>query len=96
MLQMFDLDVSKVDRVLHLPPRLLLPRFRVSSPPLGVGWASEPEGDIQGCSERRGPPCGAFFYVCKEPERNCSSFRTEDSCDVFFTEHKFLLEARVL
>ena len=31
MLQMFHLDVSKVDRVLYLPPRLLLPRLDVFS-----------------------------------------------------------------
>ena len=33
MLQVLHLDVSKVDRVLHLPPRLLLPRLGVSSSP---------------------------------------------------------------
>jgi hypothetical protein len=31
MLQMFYLDVSKADQVLHLPPHLLLPRLSVSS-----------------------------------------------------------------
>jgi hypothetical protein len=31
MLQMFHLDVSKVDQMLHLPPRLLLPHLGVSS-----------------------------------------------------------------
>jgi hypothetical protein len=31
MLQMFHLNILKVDRVLHLPPRLLLPRFGVST-----------------------------------------------------------------
>jgi hypothetical protein len=29
MLQLLYLDVSKLDRVLHLPPRLLLPRLSV-------------------------------------------------------------------
>ena len=31
MLQMLHLDVSKVDRTLHLPPRFLLPHLGVSS-----------------------------------------------------------------
>jgi hypothetical protein len=31
MLQMFYLDVLKVDRVLYLPPHLVLPRLGVSS-----------------------------------------------------------------
>jgi hypothetical protein len=31
MLQVLYLDVSKIDQVLHLPPRLLLPRLSVSS-----------------------------------------------------------------
>ena len=31
MLQVLHLNVSKVDRVLHLPPRFLLPRLGVSS-----------------------------------------------------------------
>jgi hypothetical protein len=31
MLQVLDLNVSKVDRVLHLPSRLLLPRLDVLS-----------------------------------------------------------------
>jgi hypothetical protein len=39
MLQVLHLNVSKVDWVLHLPHRLLLPRFGVS-PPAGAGWAS--------------------------------------------------------
>jgi hypothetical protein len=33
MLQMLHLDVSKVDRVMHLPARLLLSRLGVSSSP---------------------------------------------------------------
>ena len=33
MLQVLHPDVSKVDRVLHLPPYLLLPHLGVSSPP---------------------------------------------------------------
>jgi hypothetical protein len=31
MLQVLHLNVSKVDRLLHFPPRLLLPRLSVSS-----------------------------------------------------------------
>jgi hypothetical protein len=33
MLQVLYLDVSKVDRVLHFPPRFLLPRLGVFSSP---------------------------------------------------------------
>ena len=33
MLQVLHLDVLEVDRVLHFPPRLLLPRLGVSSLP---------------------------------------------------------------
>jgi hypothetical protein len=40
MLQVLHLDVSKVDRLLHLPPRLLLPCLGAPPPP-DTGWASD-------------------------------------------------------
>jgi hypothetical protein len=44
------LDVSKVDRVLHLPPRLLLPRLDVSSSSSAALHPSQTAGDAMGAS----------------------------------------------
>ena len=53
MLQVLHLDVLKVDRVLHLPPRLLLPHLGVSSSPSAALHASQ-----TGEGARRGPAEG--------------------------------------
>jgi hypothetical protein len=42
MLQVLHLDVLKVDRVLHLPPRFLLPHIGVSS-----SWAARPRVGVR-------------------------------------------------
>jgi hypothetical protein len=44
------LHVSKVDRVLHLPPRLLLPRLDVSSSSSAALHPSQTAGDAMGAS----------------------------------------------
>ena len=59
MLQMFYLDVSIADRVMHLPPRLLLPRVSVSPPLLDDGdvratWAHVWMGGVGGVSRSSG------------------------------------------
>jgi len=47
------LDVSKVDRVLHLPPRLLLPRLSVSySPSVALYPSQTTEGACRGMAAR--------------------------------------------
>jgi hypothetical protein len=67
MLQTFHLDVSKVDWVLHLPPRLLLPHL--VSPPLldagdvratwvGASHSSSAESERVGRAEQS--KCGAW------------------------------------
>ena len=50
MLQVYYLNISKVDRVLHLPPHLLLPRLDVSS---ASGAASEVQHGRLGPSPSR-------------------------------------------
>ena len=48
MLQVLYLDVSKLDRVLHLPHRFLLPRLGVSSSPSAEGASGAGGWDTPG------------------------------------------------
>jgi hypothetical protein len=65
MLQVLHLDVSKVDRVLHLSHRFLLPRFGVSSSP---SVALNPyEGDAARAGEG-----GALGAGGRDVPRDCS------------------------
>jgi hypothetical protein len=57
MLQMLHLDVSKLDRVLHLHPRFLLPRLGVFSSPAsgGIRCPLPLFSMLVTCRERAGP-----------------------------------------
>jgi hypothetical protein len=84
MLQVLHLDVSKVDRMLHLPPRLLLPCLGVSSLPSAVlhllrlwgGAVRDGDANVSTCSPL--PSSGqvslrfTFFLLCTYVEMRCS------------------------